>query len=137
MNTDGAWLSSDAQLRTMRLDKFLWCVRLCKTRSTAVDECQRGHVQLNEREAKASAEVKEGDRFAVRQAPIWRQFEVVQLPASRVGAKLVPGLIKDITPWADLEKQEMSRKVRAADREPGAGRPTKRDRREMDKFRET
>lgn len=118
----------------MRLDKFLWCVRLCKTRSGAVDACKRGHVQLNDREAKASTEVKAGDRIAVRQAPIWRRFEVVQIPASRVGAKLVPELIKDITPWEDLEKQEIARKVRTASREPGAGRPTKRDRRDLERF---
>ena len=118
----------------MRLDKFLWCVRLCKTRSMAVEACKRGHVLLNDREGKASTEVKEGDRFAVRQAPIWRRFEVVQIPASRVGAKLVPELIKDITPWEDLEKQEMARKVQAASREPGSGRPTKRDRRDLERF---
>lgn len=120
----------------MRIDKFLWCVRLCKTRSIAADECKRGHVQVNDREAKAGVEVKESDRFAVRQAPIWRRFEVVQLPASRVGAKLVPALIKDITPWEDLEKQEMARKVQAASREPGAGRPTKRERRDLERFRD-
>lgn len=118
----------------MRLDKFLWCVRLCKTRSMAVDECKHGHVKLNDREAKASAEVKEGDRIAVRQAPIWRLFEVVQIPVSRVGAKLVCELIKDVTPWEDLEKQELARKVRAASRDPGAGRPTKHDRRAMERF---
>ncbi|MCO5275269.1 MAG: S4 domain-containing protein [Flavobacteriales bacterium] len=118
----------------MRLDKFLWCVRLCKTRSVAVDACKRGHVQVNEHVAKASAEVKEGDHIAVRQAPIWRKFEVVQMPASRVGAKLVPELIKDVTPWEDLEKQEIARKVRTASREPGAGRPTKRDRRDLERF---
>ena len=117
----------------MRLDKFLWCVRLCKTRSVAVDECKRGHVQLNDHEAKASAEVKPGDRIAIRQAPIWRRFEVKQIPASRVGAKLVPELIKDITPWEDLEKQVIARKVRVASREPGAGRPTKRERRDLDR----
>lgn len=119
----------------MRLDKFLWCVRLCKTRSVAVDACKRGHVQLNDREGKASAEVNVGDRIAYRQAPIWRRFEVVQLPAARVGAKLVPELIKDITPWEDLEKQEIARKVKAAGREPGAGRPTKRERRDLERFR--
>ena len=122
------------ELRTMRLDKFLWCVRLCKTRSLAVDECKRGHIKLNDREAKASAEVKAGDCIAIRQAPIWRRFEVLQLPASRVGAKLVPELITDRTPWEDLEKLEIARKVSAANRDPGAGRPTKRDRRDIERF---
>lgn len=118
----------------MRLDKFLWCIRLCKTRSLATDECRRGHVRLNGQEAKASAEVKPGDQVAVRQAPIWRVFEVKEIPPSRVGAKLVPGLIQDVTSWEDLEKQEIARKVRTASREPGAGRPTKKDRRDMERF---
>lgn len=118
----------------MRLDKFLWCVRLCKTRSLAADECKRGHVQVNGCEGKAAAEVKPGDRVAVRQAPIWRVFEVKALPAARVGAKLVPELVQDITPWEDLEKQEIARKVRVASREPGTGRPTKKDRRDLERF---
>ncbi len=118
----------------MRIDKFLWCVRLCKTRSLAVEECKRGHVQLNGREAKASAEVKENDVVSVRQAPIWRVFQVMAIPPSRVGAKLVPELLSDKTPWEDLEKQEIARKVRVASRDPGAGRPTKRDRRDMERF---
>lgn len=118
----------------MRIDKFLWCVRLCKTRSLAAEECKRGHVQLNGREAKASAEVKVGEQVSVRQAPIWRVFHVTAMPPSRVGAKLVPELILDRTPQEDLEKQEMARKVSAASRDPGAGRPTKRDRRDMERF---
>ncbi len=118
----------------MRIDKFLWCVRLCKTRSLAAEECKRSHVQLNGREAKASAEVKENDVVSVRQAPIWRVFHVKAIPPSRVGAKLVPELITDKTPWEDLEKQELARKVSAASRDPGAGRPTKRDRRDMENF---
>lgn len=118
----------------MRLDKFLWCVRLAKTRSLASEACKRGHVRLNGQEAKASADVKPGDQVAVRQAPIWRVFEVMEIPASRVGAKLVPGLITDVTPWEDLEKQEIARKVRTASREPGAGRPTKKERRDMERF---
>ncbi len=118
----------------MRIDKFLWCVRLCKSRSIATEECAGGRVRIGDREVKASAEVRVGDLFSFRQAPIWRSFEVLAIPASRVGAKLVPGLIADRTPWEDLEKQETARKVKAAQREPGAGRPTKRDRRDMDRF---
>ena len=118
----------------MRLDKFLWCVRLCKTRSLAAEECKRGHVRLNDREAKASAEVKVGEHVSIRQAPIWRVFGVKAIPTSHVGAKGVPDLIEDRTPWEDLEKQEIARKVRVASRDPGAGRPTKRDRRDMERF---
>lgn len=118
----------------MRLDKFIWCVRLCKTRSLAAEECKRGQVRLNDHEAKASAVVKVGDRVSVRQAPIWRVFLVKAIPPSRVGAKLLPDLIEDKTPWEELEKQEIARKVRVASRDPGAGRPTKRDRRDMERF---
>jgi len=120
----------------MRIDKFLWCVRLCKSRSIATDECANGRVRIGDREVKASAEVKEGDVIAIRQAPIWRSFEVLSIPPSRVGAKLVSGLIADRTSWQDLETQELARKVRAESRDPGEGRPTKRDRRDMDRFRD-
>lgn len=118
----------------MRIDKFLWCVRLCKSRNIAADECGNGRVRIGEREVKASAEVKVGEIIAVRQPPIWRRFEVLAVPSSRVSAKLVAGLIADRTPWEDLEKQELARKVRAESRDPGAGRPTKRDRRDIDRF---
>lgn len=120
----------------MRIDKFLWCVRLCKSRSIAAEECANGKVRIGEREVKASVDIKVGDVIAIRQAPIWRSFEVLSIPLSRVGAKLVPGLIADRTSWQDLEKQELARKVRAESRDPGEGRPTKRDRRDMDRFRE-
>lgn len=118
----------------MRLDKFLWCVRLCPTRSVAAEACAKERVQLNGRAAKAGAEVKVDDLVSVRQPPIWRVFAVKAIPASRVGAKLVPGLLEDRTPWEDLEKQEAARKVRAEQRDPGAGRPTKRDRRDIERF---
>jgi ribosome-associated heat shock protein Hsp15 len=118
----------------MRIDKFLWCIRLFKTRSLATEACQKGHVKLNDREAKPSAEVRLGDRFAVRQPPIWRVFTLQTIPASRVGAKLVPQHITEVTPWEDLEKQELARKMRVASRDPGEGRPTKRDRRDMERF---
>lgn len=118
----------------MRIDKFLWCVRLAKTRSIATDECKRARVQLNGNDAKPSAEVQVGDVIGVRQPPIWRVFAVKAMPASRVGAKLVPDLLEDRTPWADLEKQELARKVKAEQRDPGSGRPTKRDRRDLSQF---
>jgi ribosome-associated heat shock protein Hsp15 len=118
----------------MRIDKFLWCVRLFKSRSLATEECALGRVRIGDREVKASAELEPGDLFSVRQAPIWKVFEVLAIPPSRVAAKLVPTLITDRTPWADLEKQETARKVRAENRDPGEGRPTKRERRDIDRF---
>jgi ribosome-associated heat shock protein Hsp15 len=121
----------------MRLDKFLWCVRLFKTRSLATDAMRRDQVKLNGREVKPSAEVKPGDTFALRTPPVWRSWQVLAIPTSRVGAKLVPDLMKEVTSFEDLEKLEIVRLAKAQDREPGAGRPTKRDRRDMDRLRDT
>jgi ribosome-associated heat shock protein Hsp15 len=118
----------------MRIDKFLWCVRLFKTRSLATDAIKREQVRIGHRIVKASAEVKPGDVFALREAPVWRSWEVLEIPASRVGAKLVPGLIAERTAFEDLEKLELARLAKAHDRDPGEGRPTKRDRRDMDRF---
>lgn len=118
----------------MRIDKFLWCVRLFKTRSLATQALRSEQVKLNERVVKASTEVKVGEVFALREPPVWRSWEIVALPASRVGAKLVPGLMAERTSFEDLEKLELARLVKAQHREVGTGRPTKRDRRDMDRF---
>jgi ribosome-associated heat shock protein Hsp15 len=120
----------------MRIDKFLWCVRLFKTRSLATEAVRREQVQVNGRAVKASAEVKPGDRIALREPPIWRSWEVLALPPSRVGAKLVPTLLAERTDFADLEKLEMARLVKAQHRAPGEGRPTKRDRRHLERFQD-
>jgi ribosome-associated heat shock protein Hsp15 len=119
----------------MRLDKFLWCVRLFKTRSLATDAMRREQVMLNGRLVKPSAEVNPGDVFALRTPPIWRSWEIIAIPSSRVGAKLVPDLIAERTSFEDLEKLEVARLARVQDRPSGDGRPTKRDRRDMERFR--
>ncbi|MGV3638814.1 MAG: RNA-binding S4 domain-containing protein [Flavobacteriales bacterium] len=118
----------------MRIDKFLWCVRLFKTRSLATEAIRREQVKVGGRIVKASAEVRPGDVFALREAPVWRSWEVLAIPASRVGAKLVPTSITERTAFEDLEKLERARLAKAQHREPGEGRPTKRDRRDMDRF---
>lgn len=119
----------------MRIDKYLWCVRLFKTRSLATDAVRREQVKLNGRLVKASAEVKSGDNLAVREPPVWRSWEILSIPVSRVGAKLVPELIAERTSLEDLEKLEIARQVKVQHRNPGEGRPTKRDRRDMERFR--
>lgn len=116
----------------MRIDKFLWCVRLYPTRSAATEACRSGRVQVADREAKPSAEVAPGTELAIRVPPIWKRFEVLALPTSRVGAKLVPGLIRETTAFADLEKLELAQRTRAGYH--GEGRPTKRDRRDLERF---
>jgi ribosome-associated heat shock protein Hsp15 len=118
----------------MRIDKFLWCVRRYKTRSLATDAVKREQVRLGDRIIKASAEVKVGDVVAMREPPIWRSWEVIALPSSRVGPKLVPQYLSERTAFADLEKLEIARMAKAHQRAPGEGRPTKRDRRDMDRF---
>lgn len=118
----------------MRIDKFLWCIRLFKTRSLATDAVKREQVRINERTVKASAEVKPGDVIALREPPIWRSWAIESIPASRVGAKLVPELITERTAFDDLEKLELARLAKAQHRIPGEGRPTKRDRRDMERF---
>ncbi|MBX2973639.1 MAG: RNA-binding S4 domain-containing protein [Flavobacteriales bacterium] len=118
----------------MRIDKFLWCVRLFKTRSLATDAIRREQVKVGDRVVKASAEVKAGDVIALREPPVWRSWEILEIPASRVSAKLVPGLIAERTSFEDLEKLELARIAKAQHREPGEGRPTKRDRRDMERF---
>jgi ribosome-associated heat shock protein Hsp15 len=120
----------------MRLDKFLWCVRLFKTRSLATDAMRRHQVKLNDREVKPSAEVKPGDVFALRTPPVWRSWEILSIPSSRVGAKLVPELIAERTSFEDLEKLELARLAKVQHGVVGEGRPTKRDRRDMDRFKD-
>ncbi len=118
----------------MRLDKFLWCVRVFKTRSLATDAIKREQVKVNDRIVKASAEVKLGNTIALREPPIWRSWEVLAIPSSRVAAKLVPGLIAERTAFDDLDKLEIARLAKVHYRDPGEGRPTKRDRRDLEKF---
>ncbi|MBK9512853.1 MAG: RNA-binding S4 domain-containing protein [Flavobacteriales bacterium] len=118
----------------MRIDKFLWCVRLFKTRSLATDGVRHEQVMLNNRLVKPSAEVKVGDVIALREPPIWRSWAIIGIPGSRVGAKLVPGLLHEQTTFEDLERLELARLAKAHHRDPGEGRPTKRDRRDMDRF---
>ncbi|MCB9194451.1 MAG: RNA-binding S4 domain-containing protein [Flavobacteriales bacterium] len=119
----------------MRLDKFLWCVRCFKTRSLATEACRKGRVQLNGREVRPSAVVEVGDLIALRRPPIWRRYRITDLPAARVGARLVTELLEDITPFDDLEIAEIARKV-ANDHGDLIGRPTKRQRRDIDRFRD-
>lgn len=118
----------------MRIDKFLWCIRLFKTRSLATDAIKREQVHINGRLVKASAEVHIGAVIALREPPIWRSWEILALPSSRVGAKLVPDLIRETTSFEDLEKRELVRLARTEHRASGDGRPTKRDRRDMERF---
>lgn len=117
----------------MRIDKFLWAVRLFKTRSLATAAVREGKVEIGSEGVKASREVKSGDRVSVRRGPVTYEVEVLALPKSRVGPKLVDDYLKDVTPEEELNKLEMMRLERQM-APPMKGRPTKRNRREWKKW---
>ncbi len=116
----------------MRVDKFLWCVRYYKTRSIATEACKQGKVRVNDALVKPSREVYATDKLTVRKNQINYSLEVLDLPKSRVGAKLVNLYINDITPAEELEKRELLKYSQDYYRKKGTGRPTKKDRRELD-----
>lgn len=118
----------------MRIDKYLWCIRLYKTRSIATEAIKKGHVSVNNQQAKASREVFAGDKLSVRKDQINYQYSVLDLPPNRVGAKLVDMYRKDETPPEAFEHLELLRLAKEHYRAKGEGRPTKKDRRDMDEY---
>jgi ribosome-associated heat shock protein Hsp15 len=119
----------------MRIDKFLWSVRLYKTRTDATEACRCGRVAVRAQAVKPSSEVKQGDAITVTKNPVHYCYKVVAMPSSRVGAKLVSGYITDITPQAELDKLNANSMVVFAERDRGSGRPTKRDRRQLESIK--
>ncbi len=118
----------------VRIDKYLWAVRLFKTRSLAAEACDKNRVSTNGQSLKASRMVKPGDTFDLRQPPIVRSFRVIQTSGNRMGAKLVPDFIKDITSPEQMQVLEMAKLAQAMNRPKGLGRPTKRERRDLDEL---
>ena len=121
----------------MRVDKFLWCVRYFKTRSIATEACKQGKVRIADAIVKPSREVYPGDKLVVRKNQINYEIEVLDLPSSRVGAKLVNLYINDVTPKEEFEKLELLKYSQDYYRKKGTGRPTKKDRRELDDWFES
>lgn len=119
-----------------RVDKYLWAMRVFKTRSIATDACKKGRVEVNGSSVKPSRTVKVGDVIDVRKPPITYSFRVKMLSGNRLGAKLVPDYVENITPQSQYELLEMNRISGFVDRRKGLGRPTKRDAREMQRFRD-
>lgn len=118
----------------MRIDKFLWCVRFYKTRSIAADEIRKNRVSVGASPVKSSKEVKIGDVVKIRKNQIDYQMEILQLPKSRVGPKLVALYIADKTEKDQYELLQMRKLNQDYYRNRGEGRPTKKDRRELDDF---
>ena len=120
----------------MRVDKYLWCIRYYKTRSIATAAIKKGHVKVNGAVVKPSREVYATDQISVRKNQVDYQLVVLDTPDSRLGAKLVDIYRKDITPKENLEKLELLKYSKDYYRKKGTGRPTKKDRRDIDEIYE-
>ena len=118
----------------MRIDKYLWCTRYYKTRSIATQACQKGHITVNGQQAKPSREVFPTDKVTVRRDQIKYMLTVLDVPQSRVGPKLVDIYRKDETPPESFEHLELLRLSKEHYRAQGTGRPTKKDRRDLDEY---
>ena len=117
-----------------RIDKWLWAARIFKTRSIAAAACKKGQVSMSGTQLKASRMIKAGDVVSVRKAPITYSFRVLQPIERRVGAKLIPEILENITTPDQYELLEMSKISGFVGRAKGTGRPTKKERRSLDDF---
>ena len=117
--------------KSVRIDKYLWAVRLYKTRTLATEACRKGKVNVDDMPAKPSRMVSTGDVIEVRKMPVTYSYRVIEPIEKRVGAKIVDTYVEDITPEEELHKLEMQDDF-FVKRDKGTGRPTKKDRRLLD-----
>lgn len=117
-----------------RIDKWLWAVRVFKTRTIAAEACKKGRVMINNVSVKPARMIKEGDVVQVKKAPVTYSFKVLQAIEKRVGAKLVPEVMENVTTPDQYELLEISKVSGFVDRARGMGRPTKKDRRSLEDF---
>lgn len=120
---------------TQRTDKWLWTVRVFKTRSLATEACRKGRVELNGQLAKASSNLKPGDTLIVLRDQLRIELRVIDIPANRVGAKLLPAYLEDLTPPELVEEYREKRSRSFERRARGEGRPTKKERRDIDRLK--
>ncbi len=120
----------------MRIDKYLWCIRVFKTRSIATDACKKGQVKIEDTSVKPSKEVFGNELITVRKNQINYKFKVLDIPDNRLGAKLVNLYRQDITPEEEFQKNELLKFAKDYYRKKGTGRPTKKDRRDIEDFTE-
>lgn len=123
-------------MNEVRIDKWLWAMRVFKTRTIATDACKKGRVTMQGSVVKPSRTIKAGDIIDVKKPPITYTFRVLQVSNNRLGAKLVPDYLENLTPPSQYELLEMTRISGFVDRRKGLGRPTKRDSRELSRFKE-
>ncbi len=119
----------------VRIDKWLWCVRVFKTRSLATEECRAGKVRINGQETKASHTVKIGEVIEVQIEQLKKILLVKDILDRRVSAKLAVEYMEDQTPAEEIERLRLARKTNFEKRDRGVGRPTKRERRDIDEFK--
>jgi ribosome-associated heat shock protein Hsp15 len=119
----------------VRIDKWLWAVRLFKTRTLATEECKKGRISIDGVIVKPSRIPKSGDIIRVRKNPVTYSYKVIAITGKRVGAKLVHEFALDITPPEELKILEMRQQMDSFDRDRGTGRPTKKERRDLDRLR--
>jgi ribosome-associated heat shock protein Hsp15 len=119
-------------MEEVRIDKYLWSIRVYKTRSEATDACKGGKIRLNGGDVKPSKTVKVGDVLVARKGPVTYTYRILQLIDKRQGAKLVPNYAENLTPQEELDKLRAPVETFFLKRDRGAGRPTKKDRRQMD-----
>ncbi len=117
-----------------RIDKWLWAARVFKTRSIAADACKNGRVTIGGMNVKPSRMVKEGEIVEVRKPPVTYSYRILKCIENRVGAKLIPEIYENVTDPHQYEILEMTRISGFVDRARGTGRPTKKDRRQLDEF---
>lgn len=117
-----------------RVDKYAWSVRLAKTRSQSTEAISKGKIRLNNQHVKPARDVKLGDTIQVIRHTATFSYKVIQLLGKRIGAKLVPDYLIDITPDEEREKLKVYQTAQSVYREHGSGKPTKKDRRELDTF---
>ncbi len=118
----------------MRIDKFLWCVRLFKTRSLATEQVRLGKVLIKGEQLKPSKELRLGEKIEIKRGPIVFEYQVMDFPKARLGAKMVELFGKERTSGEEKKKWLLLQEQLKLTRERGTGRPTKKDRREMDAF---
>ena len=119
-----------------RIDKWIWCMRVFKTRTMATDACKKGRVTMSGVAVKPSRLIKEGDIIDVKKPPVTFTFKVLGIPGNRVGAKLVDEYLENLTPKSQYDILEMTKISGFVDRNKGMGRPTKREGRELSRFKE-
>ena len=121
----------------MRIDKYLWCVRYFKTRSMATQACKKGSVKIDKTSVKPARDVYTGDVIEIRKEQIHYTLQVLDLPTSRIGAKLVDQYRKDTTPKEAFSNKELLKYAKDYYRKKGTGRPSKKDRRDLEDFTES